>query len=140
MPVVVFDRALEAGEALIASLGRGAAVGGDVNNDADVTAAIEAATERAPLGVVVNVAGGGTGGRTLSRDNTPMKIEDFRFTLELNTVGTFNVTRLAAAAMALNEPDEHGQRGSSSTPRRSPATKDRPARWPTEQPKPPFWG
>jgi NAD(P)-dependent dehydrogenase (short-subunit alcohol dehydrogenase family) len=111
MPVVVFDRALEAGEALIASLGRGAAVGGDVNNDADVTAAIEAATERAPLGVVVNVAGGGTGGRTLSRDNTPMKIEDFRFTLELNTVGTFNVTRLAAAAMALNEPDEHGQRG-----------------------------
>jgi hypothetical protein len=47
MPVVVFDRALEAGEALIASLGRGAAVGGDVNNDADVTAAIEAATERA---------------------------------------------------------------------------------------------
>lgn len=111
MPVVVFDRALEAGEALIASLGRGAAVGGDVNNDADVTAAIEAATALAPLGVVVNVAGGGTGGRTLSRDNTPMDVQKFKFTLELNTVGTFNVTRLAAAAMATNEPDEHGQRG-----------------------------
>ena len=111
MPVVVFDRALEAGEALIASLGRGAAVGGDINNDADVTAAIEAATASAPLGVVVNVAGGGTGGRTLSRDNTPLDIDKFRFTLELNTVGTFNVTRLAAAAMASNQPDEDGQRG-----------------------------
>ena len=29
----------------------------------------------------------------------------------MNAVGTFNVTRLAAAAMATNEPDEHGQRG-----------------------------
>jgi NAD(P)-dependent dehydrogenase (short-subunit alcohol dehydrogenase family) len=111
MPVVVFDRELEAGQALITSLGRGAAVGGDINNDDDVAAAIEAATATAPLGVVVNVAGGGTGGRTLSRDNTPMDIDKFKFTLELNTVGTFNVTRLAAAAMAQNEPDEHGQRG-----------------------------
>jgi NAD(P)-dependent dehydrogenase (short-subunit alcohol dehydrogenase family) len=41
----------------------------------------------------------------------PMDIDKFKFTLELNTVGTFNVTRLAAAAMAHNEPDEHGQRG-----------------------------
>ena len=31
--------------------------------------------------------------------------------MEMNAVGTFNVTRLAAAAMAGNEPDEHGQRG-----------------------------
>jgi NAD(P)-dependent dehydrogenase (short-subunit alcohol dehydrogenase family) len=31
--------------------------------------------------------------------------------MEMNAFGTFNVTRLAAAAMGSNEPDEHGQRG-----------------------------
>ena len=109
--VVIFDRALESGQALAAELGNGAAVGGDINEDSDVNAAIDAASGLAPLAVVVNVAGGGAGGRTLSRDNTPMAIEPFRSTIELNTVGTFNVTRLAAARMAANEPDEFGQRG-----------------------------
>jgi NAD(P)-dependent dehydrogenase (short-subunit alcohol dehydrogenase family) len=111
MQVVVFDRALDAGRALAEELGGGAAVGGDINRDEDVTAAIEAATALAPLAVVVNVAGGGAGGRTLSRDNQPLAIDAFRSTLELNAVGTFNVTRLAAAQMAGNEADEHGQRG-----------------------------
>jgi NAD(P)-dependent dehydrogenase (short-subunit alcohol dehydrogenase family) len=111
MQVVVFDRALDAGQALVEELGRGAAVGGDINRDEDVTAAIATATALAPLAVVVNVAGGGAGGRTLSRDNQPMAIDAFRSTLELNSVGTFNVTRLAAAQMAGNEADEHGQRG-----------------------------
>jgi hypothetical protein len=69
--VVVFDRALDAGTELVTELGTGAAVGGDVNNDHDVNAAIDAAIGLAPLAVVVNVAGGGRGGRTLSRDNAP---------------------------------------------------------------------
>jgi NAD(P)-dependent dehydrogenase (short-subunit alcohol dehydrogenase family) len=111
LQVVVFDRALDAGRALAEELGRGSAVGGDINSDADVTAALDAATALAPLAVLVNVAGGGTGGRTLSRDNQPMDIGAFRSTIELNTVGTFNVTRLAAARMATNEADEYGQRG-----------------------------
>ncbi len=111
LQVVIFDRALDAGLALAAELGTGAAVGGDVNDDGDVNRAIDAASALAPLAVVVNVAGGGAGGRTLSRDNTPMGIEPFRSTIELNTIGTFNVTRLAAARMAANEPDEFGQRG-----------------------------
>ena len=98
-------------QALVDELGSGAAVGGDINSDADVNAALDAAAGLAPLAVVVNVAGGGAGGRTLSRDGEPMDIEAFRFTVELNTVGTFNVTRLAAARMATNEPDEYGQRG-----------------------------
>jgi NAD(P)-dependent dehydrogenase (short-subunit alcohol dehydrogenase family) len=111
MQVVVFDRALEAGEELVKELGSGAAVGGDINDDADVEAAIEAASALAPLAVVVNVAGGGMGGRTLSRDNVPMAMEAFRATIELNTLGTFNVTRLCVARIAGNEPDELGQRG-----------------------------
>ena len=111
MQVVVFDRALESGQALVADLGSGAAVGGDVNDDADVGAALDAAVALAPLGVLVNVAGGGMGGRTLSRDNTPMAMEAFRGTMELNALGTFNVTRLAAARMAANLADSTGQRG-----------------------------
>ncbi len=111
MQVVVFDRALDAGKELVGTLGRGAAVGGDVNDDADVTAAIEAASSLAPLAVVVNVAGGGAGGRTLSRDNTPLDMSIFRGVMELNAFGTFNVTRLAAARIAANEADENGQRG-----------------------------
>ena len=111
MQVVVFDRALESGQELVSALGAGAAVGGDVNNDDDVVAALDAATALAPLGVVVNVAGGGSGGRTLSLDNSPLDIDKFKGTIELNTVGTFNVIRLAAARMASNQADEHGQRG-----------------------------
>jgi NAD(P)-dependent dehydrogenase (short-subunit alcohol dehydrogenase family) len=111
MQVVVFDRALDAGKELVKELGRGDAVGGDINDDGDVQAAIDAASALAPLAVVVNVAGGGMGGRTLSRDNVPMDIGAFRATIELNTLGTFNVTRLCAARMAGNEPDEDGQRG-----------------------------
>jgi NAD(P)-dependent dehydrogenase (short-subunit alcohol dehydrogenase family) len=111
MHVVVFDRALESGQALVAELGSGAAVGGDVNDDADVGAALDAAVALAPLGVLVNVAGGGMGGRTLSRDNTPMAMDAFRGTMELNALGTFNVTRLAAARMAGNQADATGQRG-----------------------------
>jgi NAD(P)-dependent dehydrogenase (short-subunit alcohol dehydrogenase family) len=103
MHVVVFDRALDSGNDLVRDIGRGSAVGGDVNNDADVNAAIEA--------VVINVAGGGSGGRTLSRDNSPLDMQLFRATMELNALGTFNVTRLAASAIAANEADEHGQRG-----------------------------
>jgi NAD(P)-dependent dehydrogenase (short-subunit alcohol dehydrogenase family) len=61
--------------------------------------------------VLVNVAGGGMGGRTLSRDNTPMAMDAFRGTMELNALGTFNVTRLAAARMAGNQADATGQRG-----------------------------
>ena len=111
LQVVVFDRALDAGQALVAELGSGAATGGDVNDDDDVGAALDAAVALAPLGVVVNVAGGGMGGRTLSRDGTPMAMDAFRGTVELNTFGTFNVTRLAVARMAANEPDASGQRG-----------------------------
>ena len=109
--VVVFDRALEAGTALAADIGTGRAVGGDINNDADVLAAVDAASGLAPLAVLVNVAGGGGGGRTLSRDNSPVGIEGFQSTIDLNAVGTFNVTRLGAARMAGNDPDEFGQRG-----------------------------
>ena len=140
MQVVVFDRALDAGKELVSDLGRGAAVGGDVNDDADVTAAIDAASALAPLAVVVNVAGGGAGGRTLSRDNTPLDMSVFRGVMELNAFGTFNVTRLAAVA-------DGRQRSRRARPARGGGQhrldrrlrRDRRARSPTARPRRPFW-
>jgi NAD(P)-dependent dehydrogenase (short-subunit alcohol dehydrogenase family) len=111
--VAIFDRDEPRAAALAKDLGASTvAVGGDVNNDDDVATAIDAAGTVGTFSVVVNVAGGGVGGgRTVSRDGAPHDKESFVATMEMNAVGTFNVTRLAAAAMAGNEPDEHGQRG-----------------------------
>jgi NAD(P)-dependent dehydrogenase (short-subunit alcohol dehydrogenase family) len=111
--VAIFDRAADAAAELAKELGDAAvAVGGDVNDDDDVAAAIEAARSVGTPSLVVNIAGGATGGgRTLGRDGTPHDKAVFVDTMAMNAFGTFNVTRLAAAAMAANEPDEHGQRG-----------------------------
>jgi NAD(P)-dependent dehydrogenase (short-subunit alcohol dehydrogenase family) len=111
--VVVFDRDVARAGELVAELGDATeAIGGDVTEDDDVGAAIEAARSLGPLSVLVNVAGGGVGGgRTVSRDGTPHDKESFVATMEMNAVGTFNVTRLVAAAMGANEPDDDGQRG-----------------------------
>ena len=112
MGVVVFDRDTDGSERLVGELGRGTAVAGNVTDDDDVAAAIAAAVAMGPLAVVVNVAGGATGGgRTLSRDNSPHSMDVFTSTMAMNAFGTFNVTRLAASVMATNEPDENGQRG-----------------------------
>jgi NAD(P)-dependent dehydrogenase (short-subunit alcohol dehydrogenase family) len=111
--VAVFDRAADPATALAEELGASVvAVAGDVNDDVDVKGAIEAAQDLGVLSIVVNVAGGGIGGgRTVGRDGTPHDKQAFVGTMEMNAFGTFNVTRLAAAAMAANEPDEDGQRG-----------------------------
>ena len=111
--VAIFDQAADRADALADELGDAAVgVGGDVNDDADVTAAIDAASALGPLSIVANVAGGATGSwRTLSRDGTPHDKAGFVDTMAMNAFGTFNVSRLAAAKMAGNEPDDDGQRG-----------------------------
>ncbi len=111
--VAIFDRDGERAAALADELGDLAvAATGDVNDDADVGAAIAAAQTLGPLSVVVNVAGGGVGGgRTVGRDGSPHDKDAFVGTMEMNAIGTFNVSRLAAAAMGANEPDDEGERG-----------------------------
>ncbi len=111
--VAIFDRDGDRAAALAKELGdQAVAASGDVNDDGDVAAAVEAARSVGTLSLVVNVAGGATGGgRTIGRDGTPHDKAVFVDTMAMNAFGTFNVTRLAAAAMAGNEPDEHGQRG-----------------------------
>ena len=113
MNVVVFDRDKDSADAVARECGATAiAVSGDVNDDSAVDSAIEAARSLSGFVLVANVAGGGVGGgRTVGRDGTPHDKESFIKTMEMNALGTFNMCRLAAAAMASNEPDEDGERG-----------------------------
>ena len=111
--VVVFDQAADRAVALADELGAGATgVGGDVNDDDAVGEAIVAAEALGTLSIVVNVAGGATGiWRVVGRDGSPHDKAGFTDTMAMNAFGTFNVTRLAAAAMATHVADDDGQRG-----------------------------
>ena len=112
MGVAVFDRDQERTDALADELGDGVvATVGDTCDDDDVRAAVEAASSVGPLSLVVNVAGGGvTAERTYGRKG-PHDKAAFITTMEMNAIGTFNVSRLAAEAMSANDPDDDGQRG-----------------------------
>ena len=81
----------------------------DVRDEDQVQAAVAAATELGVLRVAVNCAGVATPGRVISKRGV-LPLEIFRTVIDINLVGTFNVLRLAAAAMIHNEP-LNGDRG-----------------------------
>jgi NAD(P)-dependent dehydrogenase (short-subunit alcohol dehydrogenase family) len=82
----------------------------DVTDEASVGAAVGAALESGPLRGVVNCAGVAIAEKTVGRDG-PHSLESFKRVIGVNLIGTFNVVRLAAAAMVGNDPDEEGGRG-----------------------------
>ena len=101
----------EKGEAVAKELG-GLYVKADVADEEQVQAAVDAAMEMGPLRALVNGAGIGSAGRTVDRNGDPMPLAQFEFVVRVNLIGTFNCTRLGAAAMAKTDPvDEDGQRG-----------------------------
>lgn len=84
------------------------AVGGvfapaDVTDTGSVQAAVDTAVGLGPLRVVVNCAGIAPPGKVLGRTG-PLPLEDFERIVRINLIGTFNVIRLAAAAMVETEP------------------------------------
>jgi NAD(P)-dependent dehydrogenase (short-subunit alcohol dehydrogenase family) len=111
--VTILDLNEERGKALAGELGGHTTfVRTDVTDEASVRAAVEEATGKdRPLRIAVNCAGIGWAQRTVGRDNKPHDLEPFLKTVMVNLVGTFNVLRLAAAAMAATEPVEDGERG-----------------------------
>ncbi|PZS14382.1 MAG: 3-hydroxyacyl-CoA dehydrogenase [Pseudonocardiales bacterium] len=82
---------------------------GDVTEEADVTAVLDAAAARGPLRIVVNCAGVGTPGRVIGR-NGVLPLDQFVRVVQVNLIGTFNVLRLAAERIAATEPVD-GERG-----------------------------
>ncbi len=110
--VVILDRNADAGAARTLALGnRARFVVTDVTSESDVLAAIDD-TRRAfgQIDGLVNAAGIVLAARVLGRDG-PHTLEDFSRVVQVNLVGTFNVTRLVAAAMAGNQPLTGGERG-----------------------------
>ncbi|HEY5928383.1 MAG TPA: SDR family NAD(P)-dependent oxidoreductase [Kofleriaceae bacterium] len=107
---VIVDRDEARGQQLATELGQTFAKA-DVTDAAQVEAAIAQATALGPLRVVVSCAGVGWASRTLDKTGKPHDLELFKTVIGVNLVGTFNVLRLGAAAIAKTEPLAHGERG-----------------------------
>lgn len=108
--VTLLDRDAERGAKVAAEIG-GHFIETDVTQEASVAAAVELASDKmGKITAAVNCAGIADGIKTVGRDG-PHPLDAFQRTIDINLVGSFNVARLAAAQMALNEPDADGARG-----------------------------
>ena len=111
--VVIADVADDKGKELADELGEKVVyVPTNVTDEDDVLAAVAAAEKLGPLRVSVAAHGGrAAGGRLVGRDGTPIPLDGFRNMVDDYLTGTFNVMRLAAAAMSKSEPDGESGRG-----------------------------
>jgi len=108
--VLIADLQVEAGEKLAKELG-GRFVKCDVTSEADAKAAVDAAAQAfGGLHVLVNCAGIGSAERTIGKDG-PHSLAHFSRLIGINLIGSFNMIRLAAFAMANAGPNAAGERG-----------------------------
>ena len=107
--VTIADLNEEGGSALADEID-GSFVAADVTDPDAVQAAVERAAADGGLRISVCCAGIGWAER-LARSRGPHDLEYFSNVVRVNLIGTFNVLRLAAAAMIANEPDAEGERG-----------------------------
>jgi len=82
----------------------------DVTSEADGQAAVDAAAKMGVLRGLVNCAGIGRAAKTVGKEG-PASLADFTRVVNVNLIGTFNMIRLAAAAMVKNAPNDAGERG-----------------------------
>lgn len=108
--VVILDRQQDAGRAVASEID-GTFVLADVSDEAQVQAAVDAATTIAPMRVLVNCAGLGPAQRIVDRDGTPIPLSKFEFAIRVNLIGSYNCARLAAAAMTRSTLRPDGARG-----------------------------
>jgi len=83
----------------------------DVADSEQMQVAVAAAGEMGPLRAAVNAAGIAHALRTVNREGEPFDLGQFEFVVRVNLIGTFNCTRLAAAAMSKTTPQVDGERG-----------------------------
>ncbi len=111
--VVIIDLNQAAGDEMVKRLGpaRARFVKGDVTNAGDVQRAVDTAvTDVGGLHGLVNAAGVGNAERVLPKEGV-QPLDHFARVIQINLIGTFNAIRLAAAAMAANQPNAAGERG-----------------------------
>lgn len=110
--VLLADLNPQAGAALAAELGGNAHfMRTDVSDPDSAQAAVDAALGRwGALHGLVNCAGVAPAEKVLGREG-PHRLDSFARTVQVNLIGSFNMLRLAAQAMAQGEPDAGGERG-----------------------------
>src|SRR5690606_24342277 len=107
--VILADVQDEAGKKQAAELGQ-TYVHCDVTQEADGQAVVAAAQQAGTLFGLINCAGVAPASRTVGK-NGPHALDLFQKVIMINLVGTFNMSRLAAAAMSENTPEPTGERG-----------------------------
>ena len=110
--VAILDLNEDQGTAAVERLGeRAAFMKTDVSNEDNVKASVAAAKNfMGTITLAVNCAGIADAGRTLGREG-PWPTANFNKVIQVNLVGTYNVTREAAAVMATNDSTDDGERG-----------------------------
>ena len=109
--VAVLDRNAELAEKVAADIG-GVACPCDITDAASVTAALEkAAAAHGPARILMNVAGIGSAKRVVQRDGSAAPLEDFVRLININLIGSYNVSRLFAAACSKLPTLDNGERG-----------------------------
>ncbi len=109
--VTVLDINGDAAAAVAAEIG-GIGARCDITDSASVEAALVVANHaHGPARLLMNVAGIGGARRIVGKDGRAAPLEDFRRVVEVNLIGTYNVTRLVAAQMAALAPLADGERG-----------------------------
>ncbi|MEX0351621.1 MAG: SDR family NAD(P)-dependent oxidoreductase [Paracoccaceae bacterium] len=108
--VTLLDRDAERGPSVAEEIG-GHFAQTDVTDEASVAAAVAHAMEQmGKITACVNCAGIAVGMKTVGKDG-PHALDAFQRTIDINLAGSFNVSRLAAAEMAKNDPEPDGARG-----------------------------
>jgi NAD(P)-dependent dehydrogenase (short-subunit alcohol dehydrogenase family) len=84
----------------------------DITDSASLQAALDkAAAAHGPARILMNVAGIGSARRVVQKDGGPAPLEDFARVVQINLIGTYNASRLFAAACAKLAPLDDGERG-----------------------------
>jgi NAD(P)-dependent dehydrogenase (short-subunit alcohol dehydrogenase family) len=109
--VAVLDRNGDGAKGVAAEIG-GVGIACDITSTDSIEQALAAAREaHGPARLLMNVAGIGTAKRIVGKDGSPAPLEDFKRVIDVNLVGTYNITRLVVAEMVKLDPLQDGERG-----------------------------
>jgi NAD(P)-dependent dehydrogenase (short-subunit alcohol dehydrogenase family) len=114
--VAVLDRNGDGARAIAAEIvaagGTALGLACDITQTDSVIAALQAAgVAHGPARLLMNVAGIGSAKRIVGKDGSPAPLEDFKRVIEVNLVGTYNITRIAVAEMVKLDALADGERG-----------------------------
>ncbi len=109
--VAVLDVHLDNARRVAADIG-GVACACDITDADSLQTAMETATaSHGPARILMNIAGIGGARRLVGKDGNPAPLDDFARVVHVNLIGTYNASRLFAAACAKLDPLEDGERG-----------------------------